>query len=820
MALLFVLLLVPLRFAPIDCQRVFAADDPPGKKVPLAAVNGRVAEAAPLDDQDHLPCTRLLEAARPLDELMLEGLQRFCLRELDTARLARAAQWERDAADPSAREKCLDGLRRRWQSLIGADDRRLTRQVDPPLSFELVSTLDQSSVVARNDGVTVHVVRWPVLEGVVAEGLLLVPRTPRAGVVAVPDAAWTPEMFCGVSPGLPDSVQFARRLAEGGCLVAIPMLISRSDEFSGHPRVGFTNQSHREFLYRQAFEAGRHVIGYEVQKILAAVDLLVQRGARLAGTGGAESFPVGVAGVGEGGMLALYAATLDERIVSCWVSGYFQEREQIWREPIDRNVWGRLTDFGDAELAGMIAPRRLVIEACRAVEVAGPSAPREGRRAAAAPGAIATCPLPSVRQEFERAAGLYRRAGQESQLILAISSEQGDGPPGSAAALRAFAEGLRITDSLDSKPQAWEPGSLLDETRPSVAEWSRAREKRQFDEIQAHVQSLLRRSHQARDAQWLSQSASLVEWEGVRPGLRDRVHEELIGRLPHARVPPRPRSRRILDTPDFVGYEIVLDVVEEVIASGILLLPKNLTPGERRPVVVCQHGLEGTPLDTITRDPPAFAYYKAFSEQLVRRGFIVYAPQNPYRGGDRFRVLQRMSHPLQRSLFTYIIAQHAQTLDWLATLPQVDSSRIAFYGLSYGGKTAMRVPPFVERYALSICSGDFTDWPRTIASNDEPVSYLFTSEYEIPEWNLAHVASYAELAMLISPRPFLVEAGHRDSGQPSDWVAGEFGKVRRHYDQLGISDRAVLEFFDGPHTIHGNESFRFLHRWLQWPETK
>ena len=135
-----------------------------------------------------------------------------------------------------------------------------------------------------------------------------------------------------------------------------------------------------------------------------------------------------------------------------------------------------------------------------------------------------------------------------------------------------------------------------------------------------------------------------------------------------------------------------------------------------------------------------YRYYKSFSEELVKQGYIVYAPQNPYRGGDKFRQLQRMSNPLQRSLFSYIIAQHEQTLDWLATLPQVDSTRIAFYGLSYGGKTAMRVPPLVEKYSLSICSGDFTDWPRTMASNNEKFSYLFTSEYEVFEWNLAHVA--------------------------------------------------------------------------------
>jgi hypothetical protein len=32
-------------------------------------------------------------------------------------------------------------------------------------------------------------------------------------------------------------------------------------------------------------------------------------------------------------------------------------------------------------------------------------------------------------------------------------------------------------------------------------------------------------------------------------------------------------------------------------------VPKDLKPGERRPVIVCQHGLEGVPEDTVADDP-------------------------------------------------------------------------------------------------------------------------------------------------------------------------------------------------------------------------
>src|SRR5690606_34651897 len=117
----------------------------------------------------------------------------------------------------------------------------------------------------------------------------------------------------------------------------IPQLISRADDYSGSDVVGrYTNQPHREWIYRQGFVVGRHVIGYELQKIFAAIDWLASRNA----TDGVRH--IGVAGHGEGGMLALYAAALDTRISSTLVSGYFNAREAVWSEPIYRNVFGLL----------------------------------------------------------------------------------------------------------------------------------------------------------------------------------------------------------------------------------------------------------------------------------------------------------------------------------------------------------------------------------------------------------------------------------------------------------------------------------------------
>ena len=100
--------------------------------------------------------------------------------------------------------------------------------------------------------------------------------------------------------------------------------------------------------------------------------------------------------------MAFYSAAVDTRIDAAVVSGYFQAREEVWQEPIYRNVWALLHEFGDAEIASLIAPRTLIVEASHGVEVDGPPPVRDGR-AGAAPGRLVSPPLASVKAEFDRA---------------------------------------------------------------------------------------------------------------------------------------------------------------------------------------------------------------------------------------------------------------------------------------------------------------------------------------------------------------------------------------------------------------------------------
>jgi dienelactone hydrolase len=741
-----------------------------------------------------LPGTQPLTWEGDLSEKMMDGAHRYIERQIAHSIAARQRHWRRDPSSPEAYEKSVAGNRARFLEKIGVVDARR------PPRLERFGDDANPALVAETAAYRIFQVRWAVLEGVAAEGLLIEPLGPVAAkVVALPDADQTPEQIAGLAPGIAPEAQFARLLAEAGCLVLVPTMIDRTSRWSGHPHIRMTDQTHREWIYRQAFQMGRHVIGYEVQKTLAALDWFAQHG------GAART---GVAGYGEGGLVAFYAAAADTRIDAALVSGYFNSRQGVWSEPIYRNVWGLLEEFGDAELATLVAPRGLVVEYSAFPEVKGHK------------GDMATPPFDAVAAEFARIDKLLAPGFQPRTLVRGEGSRTTG--PASEESLREF---LRLLGASYSPRESAMPVDRRQAFDPGE------RQMRQVRQLEAHVQQLVRGAEHVREAFYLHKVApefadrkwstkvshptrSAPPFIEASRWYRDYFWNEVLGKFHEPMLPFNARTRLVYDRPKWVGYEVVLDVWEDVFVWGILLVPKDVVPGERRPVVVCQHGRGAVPAQVIE---PENSAYNAFAARLADRGFIVFAPHNLYRGEDRYRWLDRKANSVKASLFSFITAQHDQHLRWLKSLPIVDGDRIAFYGLSYGGETAVRVPAVLEGYALSICSGDFNAWTWKVAATDERFSFMYTIEWEMPYFNLGSTFDYAEMAYLIFPRPFMVERGHDDRVGEDRWVAYEYAKVRRLYAQMGIPDRTAIEYFNGGHAIHGVGTFEFLHRHLNWP---
>lgn len=740
-----------------------------------------------------LPGTKPLADAKDRSAEMVAGISRFLDRQI-----ALTADQRLNNKTPA------EASRLQLRKHIGA--------IDPLIPFEgleLATTTNRDSLRYKDAQIEIHAIRWPVFRNVHGEGLLITPTgNIQARVAAIPDADQTPEQLAGIAPGIAPISQYARLLAVAGCQVVVPALVNRSSQFSGSDRVAYTNQTHREWIYRQAFEMGRHIIGYEVRMIEAILNWFERENNKTP-----TAAPIGVIGYHEGGLLALSVAALNPSVSASVASGYFSDRNKVWSEPIYRNVFGQLTQWGDAELAAMIAPRKLIIEHASIPSLPGPPSPQPGRRSGAAPGKLATPSNEQVTREYRRAQTISNRPS--SIVLITGDNSKPIQPYASYGALNELLMALQVSPRekwFSTKP----PNKALHSPIPPD------RQKRLVRDLEEHTQQLLRFSEYHRnDRFWKTLDYKQSnQWHKHTQPHRERFSHKIIGKFHESNVPINPRSRKIIEANHWTGYEVTLDVWKDVFAWGYLLIPKDIKPSERRPVVVCQHGLEGLPMDTVTRDPKskAFRAYKGFAAELADRGFIVFAPHNPYRGRDAFRELQRKANPIGKSLFSIIIPQHSRIIDWLQAQPFVDKDRIGFYGLSYGGKSAMRIPALERRYCLSICSADFNEWIRKNTTVDARYSYIFTGEYEIFEYNLGHTFNYAEMAALIAPRPFMVERGHHDGVAPDEWVAYEYAKVRRLYAQLGIPERTEIEYFNGPHTINGRATFAFLHRHLKWPE--
>ncbi|MEZ6110098.1 MAG: hypothetical protein R3C99_03665 [Pirellulaceae bacterium] len=460
-------------------------------RVPLVAIAVLALLSAPLAAQT-LPGTEPLTWEGDLAARMVAGVDRFLLNKIEQSAAKRERHWQRNLDSAAAYQESVEPNRKRLAERLGVRDER--REFG---GLELLATTSQPALVGRGDGFKAYAVRWPVLRNMYGEGLLLVPDEANRleiDVVAIPDADQTPEQLAGLADGLAADSQFARRLAEAGCRVVVPTLVSREMQRRAPPgQAGRANLSNREFVHRSAYELGRHLAGYETQKVLAAVDWFERDAAAHD-----RQATVAAIGYGEGGMLALYAGALDTRIDVVAVCGYFGPRETIWQQPIDRNVFGLLEQFGDAEVASLIAPRPLVIDA-----VDGPSVdlPSEG----GAPATLRPFTGEQATAEVERLRAIVgplkladgRSAAENVHLV-----QPGSGPDAARAASDEALRHLLVEAAGDPRRDS-EPDELVRERLSAAHESPRHfregfspadRQRRQINEIDEHNQWLLEES--------------------------------------------------------------------------------------------------------------------------------------------------------------------------------------------------------------------------------------------------------------------------------------------------------------------------------------
>jgi cephalosporin-C deacetylase-like acetyl esterase len=338
-----------------------------------------------------------------------------------------------------------------------------------------------------------------------------------------------------------------------------------------------------------------------------------------------------------------------------------------------------------------------------------------------------------------------------------------------------------------------------------------------YAQLKEHFHKMIEASADVRAKRWATDAKTPEAFQPTQKKLRE-AYLDLVGRcdfLP--RVPLDPRSQKAYDTDEYVGYKVLLDVFDGLEAYGILLIPKNIKPGERRPAVICQHGFAGTPEKTI--GPGELdQYYHRFPHTLAQRGYVTFSPYIVVPTEESEYRLDRRGKVVGESRVSVCRQQYAAIVDFLQSLDFVDPDRIGYQGLSYGGFTGLWVVSQEPRISPVIVAGYFSDWKARLY--DDTKGYMPIRSECMYVWDELNTFNHSDLAAMICPRPFYIEHGVQHGPDWVKWSTSEHQHVEALYQQLGIPDRERFDIFPGHHETGTEKAFEFLDKWLKFTPVK
>jgi dienelactone hydrolase len=267
-----------------------------------------------------------------------------------------------------------------------------------------------------------------------------------------------------------------------------------------------------------------------------------------------------------------------------------------------------------------------------------------------------------------------------------------------------------------------------------------------------------------------------------------------------------------MDCGSYVRRKVSIQVQPNDRMPCWLLVPKMLAASGRAPAIICFYGTtSGAGKDTTVGlsgakpgSPPQ--RNRAFALDMVEAGFVALAPDF-LRDGER---LPPSGRPYDTQDFYERFPDWScvgkdcwdvqRAVDFLETLPFVQSDRIGMVGHSYGGHTTIFAAGLEPRIRAVFANGPVSDFvlhgahwavPKgSGASQSLPALRPFLLEHRAPP------VSFAEVTALIAPRPLWVNqaAGEWRPNEEENAAA-----VMGLYRKLGTPDRARYTWCAGDH---------------------
>ncbi|MBK9169245.1 MAG: prolyl oligopeptidase family serine peptidase [Bryobacterales bacterium] len=203
----------------------------------------------------------------------------------------------------------------------------------------------------------------------------------------------------------------------------------------------------------------------------------------------------------------------------------------------------------------------------------------------------------------------------------------------------------------------------------------------------------------------------------------------------------------------------------------------------------------------------------------IRNNLVESNPESPEEIERYNRFAGGHEHLIAKSLFSagmtwpgVFVFDDQRALDYLASRPDVDATRLGCCGLSGGGLRTVMLTGADERIRCSCCVGMMTTWRDYLLHK----CYTHTWMCYVPA--LPRELDYPEVLGLGAPNPVLVQNNRQDAlftlpeMERADRILAEV------YKKAGAPERYRGSFYDGPHKFDlamQKEAFDWFDRWLK-----
>lgn len=302
------------------------------------------------------------------------------------------------------------------------------------------------------------------------------------------------------------------------------------------------------------------------------------------------------------------------------------------------------------------------------------------------------------------------------------------------------------------------------------------------------------------------------QWPPRRRDIFTRL-QALLGPLP-TRIPVLDSTRQTVR--EFSDYElraVSYQVEGNERCPAWLLVPRPLR--HRQPAVLCCHGRGAEGKDALVGAAAADGAggtggELALAVELVQRGYVCLVPDS-LAAGQRVAPgetpLDFTSYYEQHpgaSVWGKMMWDHQRGLDYLCSLDEVDSDRLAACGAGLGGLAAITIGAFDHRvkmmaaaqaYLPFAADPEFKQWGEADPAGYLPaLTALRESRQHPPLW-------WVEVLALLAPRAFhysFAQGGNEAAG--NEEVASDMVQLGRLYDLLGSRSKFVYHESKGAKT--------------------